>query len=614
MAGGVRRLPPSLANTMSRLHGALAPGANKATGRAEPGRPLVIPASQPRQNNDASPLSKIGGKTLTVEGAQDVPTFSGKIDESLLQPLERALTPEWVRDFQRLTPPQKDIARTMLGVALDAMSPSNGSRDRIDPIYMRLAVKKALWLAQQPLTMPDRGVATPTTLRVRAHSETETARTPTTVPVAAHGQPSQSDPRNELAPTPLWTDRQIKEKLQALMKQRNPDAPQALELMTDLLINPAKQLNERVNAEGKPIGHSARTIRNIFGWPGGTELRAALAREIGMPPSAVVAKIRHEDDPELGKRVINSINPASRDRVAAALLEEPGGSKKEKYLLRTLDQIFHSGDPKITEGGLAKIYPDDGAFASFNHSINTLGKLVGPEPGRVKRDRLEILRAMGFTELQILRMSDVGKQLIKRFDPKLGRFSPAEQTRRNALNLPNTPEEAAARIWSARYGVADNTPLTYSDLIVLGLLSDEHRLGVHDMNNRLQRFDERLPAMHGQNCVNHLFQTTDKWLTQRIARGPTARHHTPAFRADSQKKLLQLYGLAATSIKGDRQSIPTEFRIGDSVSSSAPRDQASKATRSPGGTTAGNKVDWRELLPLLEQAEANRKQGTEPWH
>jgi hypothetical protein len=154
--------------------------------------------------------------------------------------------------------------------------------------------------------------------------------------------------------------------------------------------------------------------------------------------------------------------------------------------------------------------------------------------------------------------------------------------------------------------------LSYNDLIVLGVLSDNHRLGVHDMNNRLQRFDERLPATHGQYSVAHLFQTTDKWLTPRIARGPTAQHHTPAFRADSQKKLLQLYGLAATSIKGDPQSIPTEFRISDSVSASAPRDQASKAAVSPRETTVGNKVDWREFLPVLEQAEATRKQGTEP--
>jgi hypothetical protein len=347
----------------------------------------------------------------------------------------------------------------MLGFALDAMSPSRSSRDRIDPNYMHLVVKRALWHAQQPLTMPDRGAATPTTPRVRANSETEAVRTPTTVPVAAHGQPSRSDPRNELAPTPPWTDRQIKEKLQALMtekkeeikeerkearmKGKSADVSKALELMTDLLINPAKNMSDRVNAEGKPIGRSDDTIRRIFGWQIGTDLRAASARKIGMPPSEVVARIRYEHDPELGKRVINSINPASRDRIATALLEESPGSKKEMFLLRTLDQIFHSGDPKIADIELAKIYGGDGARASFARSIKDLGKLVAPELGRFKRDRLEILRTMGFTELQILRMSDVGKQLIKRFDPKLGRYSPAEQARRSALNLPNTPEQAA---------------------------------------------------------------------------------------------------------------------------------------------------------------------------
>jgi hypothetical protein len=603
MAGVPRKLPSSLSNFMRDTHKILPPVSDKGTKQpAAFGQALVIPVSG-RTSASGQPAS-ISGKTLKVPG---VPGFSGQISNELLVPLNNALTRPRVLAFNRLDEDQKTIARTLISEALRAMDKPESSPGRIDPKYMGLMVDQALWYARQPPTAPDRLAATPTTPQVQA-APTKTARTPTTTPVPAHGQSSPFDPRNEFEPTPVWTDEQVTEKVQELAKKKGLTAPQAHELMTDLLINPAQLTGQRVNASGKQLGNSAQTIRNVFGWTSETDLRTALAREIRMPLSALAARMGDKSDPALGQRVIDSINPASRERVAAALLKQDPGSKTELCLLRTLDQMFRSGDPKISDRELVKIYPDT-THAVFTASITALGKLVKRDNvGRTQINRLDMLRAMGFTELQTLSMSAVGRQLIKRFDPKLGTYSKAEQDRRSALNLPNTPEEAAARVWSAKYGTGKS--IGYGELIVLGVLSDKPWLGVHDINNLLLGLDRKIPAMHGQNCVNHLFVASDKWRNPPIARGPAAKFHTPGYRLGSQIQLLQQYGLVATGITGKPQSIPTDYSIGDSPSPPSPRDQASKATRSPQGTTTGNAVDWREMLPLLEQKHPNRNPGT----
>ena len=403
------------------LKEAVAPNAAKP---AQAGKAPFIPVSDASKGTPSSALfNNNNANTWKVPG---VPELTGPIDGKLQSALDSALTPRRVQAFQSLSEGQKTTALTILYAGLEAMKLPAGSAGRIDPKDMGVVVETSLQYGQQTPTALGRSAkpgssATNTPQAPRATpDQISTSKgvphatpgsIPTSKPVASAERRSPAaptgrtnTPQSAREPAGGWSDQAIRKKLLALPQRREmrPVAVgRATDLMVDLLTQPGIRLANRVDANGAELTTAAPTIRRAFYVVPGTDLRTAVAEAINMPLSAVVARINGPNDAALGRRVIERVDPAHRQRVAKTLLTLSPGSATELNVYRTLDQMMNSGNPTISDAALVDRYPGS-KLSEFMHSIKTAGELFKPQKtGKARTDRVEILHGMGFTDKQI---------------------------------------------------------------------------------------------------------------------------------------------------------------------------------------------------------------------
>ena len=97
-----------------------------------------------------------------------------------------------------------------------------------------------------------------------------------------------------------------------------------------------------INAVRKSIGNQTDSMR------------VRLAELVGMPFSELVARIDTPSDPNMARRVIETINPSHREGVAKLLLSVQPGSDRDLSIYPLLDAIFRGGDPFASNAVLAR--------------------------------------------------------------------------------------------------------------------------------------------------------------------------------------------------------------------------------------------------------------------
>lgn len=375
-----------------------------------------------------------------------------------------------------------------------------------------------------------------------------------------------------------WTDAQIVDAVAALAQRHGITAPNQIAVMKDLLQRPGLGQHERVEALGQSRGVMSNCITAIaktLGLPS-RNLRVGLAEQVGMPYSTLVARIGTPQVPGLGARVIGRVNPSHREGVAELFLTAQGGTRIERSMYETLETVFTS-DP----------YHGDrhGAMPFMSRLFAT--------------DRLEMLRVMGFSNEQILRMNPVGNELAQRLDPALGTYSPQEQALRQAKGLPNTREEAALRLWTAT--TDQGKGMSYRRWIALGVLSDKPWFLPQDIYNAYLSAAPGSSPTGGSNDANFAFRVAENLRGRQIPRGSQPDLIDRNYRQDINRLLLQTFGLSATNLAtGQRESIPTTFEPRERP---APNEQpATPARRSTEASSDDDapQVTWQQLLPLLQ--------------
>jgi hypothetical protein len=384
------------------------------------------------------------------------------------------------------------------------------------------------------------------------------------------------------APTsnvPAWSDTAIGDAVDALAQRSGITRPTTIALMKDVLLRPAltnAQRSERLGQSEGIIGNNVTFIRNSLGLPKGN-LRVQLARLVGMPLSAVAARVGIEGDPQIGSRVIERINPGHRERVAEQLLSASPGSNIEVGVYRMLDTMFTT-DPLVGDQARSGAGP---------FLVRAFAK-----------DRIEMLRMMGFSVEQVLRMNPVGRELSSRMDPALGTYSAAETTARQAKGLPITREEAALRLLTARS--ASGLELRYRTWVALGLISDRPWSMPRDLNDAYLSVSPQGSLTAGQTDANLAFRVAENLRERQIPRGGQPDLIDRSYREDINRLLLQTFGLGAARVGSGRlESIPTTFEPRDRPSPNSPAD--TPLQREPRDPQESHPIGWEELLPLLQR-------------
>lgn len=407
--------------------------------------------------------------------------------------------------------------------------------------------------------------------------------------------PASNTTSGSAAATLPWTAERIDASIEQLARQRGITAPSLIKVMKSLLLNPAMTVEQRAASVGGTRG-GVQTNINALRKSIGNEtdsVRVRLAESVGMPFSALVARIDISSDPTMARRVIETIDPSHREGVAKLLLSVQPGSDRDVMIYPVLDAIFRGGDPFASAALLAK---DVGQPpAKLHNAIYFLQQtFVG--------DRITMLRKMGFDHEQILSMNPVGAELRRRFDPALGSYSATEQTARRAKHLPCTREEAAERL--LRAGVERSAPsvqpLTYRSWVTIGMVSDRPWSMPADITKAFETIKPNAFRQAGESQLTRAFQVAQVLLNRDIPRGSRSDLMDRSYRQEINLLLLQTFGLGATRIGSSRlESIPTDFHVSDwPVSNEAPTPSARSAPRNDQG---GEVVTWQELLPLLQR-------------
>ena len=397
------------------------------------------------------------------------------------------------------------------------------------------------------------------------------------------------------APTP-WTEQRIGAGLEKLATDRGVTAPAVVELMKSYLRDPSMTVDERAASLGRTnqsVVSNTMGIREQLGIPTGN-LRIGLAERIGMPYSEVVARIRVPGDAGLTRRVMNTINPSHRERVAELLLTVQVGSAPDVLTYRALDSMFRGGDPFASKVVLSKQLD-----LPAGRIDGTLGFLSRAFAG----DRIAMLRTMGFDYQQIMSMNPVGAEIGKRFDPALGTYSAPETAARRAKNLPCTREEAAERLLRVGVGNVDKIrSMSYRSWLTVGLVSDNPSAMPSDIS---AAFDSVVPsstARAGEREMNTNFRIAQVLLNREIPRGARLELQDRNYRAQINLLLLQTFGLGATRVGSGRlESIATEFKVSDWPSPVESTERSRRAA--PAGEKTGGEATWQQLLPLLQRRQ-----------
>jgi hypothetical protein len=397
----------------------------------------------------------------------------------------------------------------------------------------------------------------------------------------------------QASPSPTWSDKQISDGVDKLLRDRGVDAPAVSELMKSLLLQPALTVDQRalaVNRTNQSVVSNSMRVRELLG-SGNTNLRIALAERIGMPFSAVVARIHPEGDQTLALRVMNTINPSHRENVAELLLGVQVGSPPDALIYRSLDTIFRGGDPYASATTLANVLGV--TPSSIKGSVRFLQSTFGGE-------RTVMLRTMGFSFEQILAMNPVGAELSKRFDPALGTYSPTQIKLRTQKNLPNTREQAAERLLRVGVGNVDGIrSLSYRNWLAVGLVSDKPWSLPSDVARSFATIVPNGDPKAGGADLHQAFRVVQVLLGREIPRGARLDLMDRTYRHEINLLMLQTFGLGATRVGSGRlEAIPTDFKVSDWPS---PAEAGQQGRKEPRTDQANEEVTWQQLLPLLQR-------------
>ena len=488
------------------------------------------------------------------------------------------------------------------------------------PSWGRLATDHAQWRLQRPETsgLARAGQPTPSTAEPGSMRESPipgwfddpryaglVARPDDSRRSVSPDPPGQiPQPRSDAAAAqtlPSWSDKQINDGIDKLARDNGIQAPAVIEVMKSLLLDPSMTHEQRaqlLNRVTETVKGVSPRVRTQLGLSAGANLRIALAEKIGMPFTAVIARIRPGNDPGLTLRVMGTINPGHREAVAKALLATQPGTDADVNIYRALDTIFQGGDFYASEKTLVRALGLENTKASA--AVQGLQRAFGA-------DRINLLRAMGFRYEQMLAMNPVGNELTKRFDPKLNRFSASEQALRTSKNLPNTREEAAERLIRVGVGSADKTsPLSYRQMLAIGLTSDKPWSMPTDIDNAYASAVPGSSPNSGSADMSRAFRVAQGVLQRDIPRGHRNDLMGRSYRQEINLVLLQTFGLGATRLgSGALESIPTDFRVADWPS---PRAESESPGRPSSSTDKGTEeATWQQLVPLLQRHQVKSR-------
>ena len=396
------------------------------------------------------------------------------------------------------------------------------------------------------------------------------------------------------AASSVWSNERIGDAVDKLARERGITAPALIALMKSLALDPSmtnEQRAQSLNISISTIKNSPGTLRKALASEE-TSLRILVAERIGMPFSAMVARIRVPADPDVSQRVLNKINPSHRESVARSLLTVQPGTGADTNMYRALDVIFNGGDFYASREGIAAQLGV--AEGETYGSILFLQRTFGG-------DRVAMLSKMGFRHEQILSMNPVGAELTKRFDPALGTYSATESALRQQRNLPVTREDAARRLLLIGVGNVDGIHhLSFRNLLAIGMVSDRPWLLPSDVS---KAFADAVPGSSisaGTTDVGRAFRAAQVVLGRDIPRGPRNDLMDPEYRQQINLVMLQAFGVGATRVgSGVLEPIATDFAVG---SWPAPRDQPAEPGRAATPTNQGGReATWQELVPLLQR-------------
>jgi hypothetical protein len=557
-------------------------GASEQMRQGAPARLAVPRLPVPRGSAGGTVLRGLfppGVAVVTTSAAGPPPLQGYRPTGESLVAIEAAFTPQRIDAFGALGNEQKLLARSLLADLLPRLQAGTISEAEFN-LGVGLVLQAARNYAPptEAVGGPPAQAQTPRAPVVGDTPQGTPAETPVpaqSVPVARSVAPAAS--------APAWSNERIREAVSTLAQQRDITRPRVIALMTDVLQFPASSSAQRSLRMGRTesaIRNDLTLIQKSLNLP--TErgkLRIRLAEIIGMPLAAVVSRIGGEGDSQLGSRVIGRISPSHREDVARRLLSMDPGSQVELSMYSSLEVMFTS-DPRA--GG-----------QDNTDSVKRLMALFS-------KDRIEMLRMMGFNAEQMLGMNPVGRELGRRIDPAMGKYSPAEVAARKAKGLPTTREEVAMLLMTARG--ANGSPLSYRQWVAVGLLSDKPWSMPQDVDDAYLSVAPGGNWQSGQNDANRAFRVAEQILGKTIARGARPELMDRDYRWDINRLMLQTFGLGATSLSTGRlESIPTTFEPRARPNAVETGERSSRRVdKAPPETDS---LDWRALLPLLRRPE-----------
>lgn len=393
-----------------------------------------------------------------------------------------------------------------------------------------------------------------------------------------------------------WTEARINLSVDCLAAKLGITAPNVIAVMKSCLTDPGMTREQRAAALGLTLGAVARStnhVRAALGSNGSEQLRISVANAVGMPLSAVAARVRLPEDPNLAGRVMNTINESHRDGVAELLLTVLAGSEADAAIYRFLGAVFEGGDPFDGSVGLSKLR--NVAERLFEASEVFLRRTFSG-------DRMVMLRTMGFGYEQIMSMNPVGAEVARRLDPALGTYSAAETATRREKNLPCTREEAAERLLVAGTDRArgGKLKLSYRNWLAVGLVSDKPSMMPADIGKAYSTLLPNTEPSAGVKDLSQAFRIAQSVLGREIPRGSRPDLMGREYRQEVNLLLLQIFGLGATRVGSSRfEAIPTDFKISDWPSPDA--TSSGSAQKVPRTDRGSDDVTWQQLLPLLQR-------------
>jgi hypothetical protein len=514
------------------------------------------------------------GSVVVRTSAARTPPLQGyrPTGESLVA-IEAAFTPQRIDAFSALGNEQKLLARSLLADLLPRLQAG-----AISDAEFNLGVGLVLQAARD-YAPPTEAVNQPP-----APTATPPARAPVVGDTPQGARAESPVPAQPVAPAgspPAWSNEKIRDAVNTLAQQRGITRPSFMALMADILQHPCStgpQRSARLGySEGSLFSNLTYIRRSLGSSTSKGDLRLELAQLTGMPLATLVARIGTESDPQLGSRVIGRIDPSHREAVALRLLAASAGSKIEIGAYQTLETMFTS----------------DPLSGSVSTAVSSMQFLYGA----FGKDRVEILRAMGFGFEEILRMNPVGVELAKRMDPAMGTYSAAEASVRRVKRLPVTREEAAMRLLTAKG--PDGKGFSYRVWGALALLSDKPWSMPQDLSNAYLSVSPKGSPIAGQNDASKAFRIAEQLIGRPIPRGAGADMMDRDYRQDINRQLLQIGGLGATGLSTGRlESIPTDFQPRD-----RPVPNAAQDAREPiaGRESASHPITWQDVLRLLDR-------------